>query len=258
MASPQSAHFTCPHIELAKNASPPIYQAKLTCDQVKSYPSDDNTKVSLQSICPPENFSHIVQLSDSCYAIYTEPNTGTPTGYTHVVQKSDSAWHCFCKACSKKSGATKQVKTKHLCLHLHLLFCHLSMSAEPIIAGPSQPAECLEEDNEMSTSRASTIKLNRSRSIPYPFPTSGLQFCQVMQQRWPTMFCPSETMCKLCDSRLAGLRLHPGQNVKDTSYIITPCCIFQQVEIKVKVCSNSKCKAMYQVWPIEQGEENTV
>jgi hypothetical protein len=50
------------------------------------------------------------------------------------------------------------------------------MSAQPTISGPSQPAECQEEDNEMSTSRASTIKLNRSRSIPYPFPSSGLQF----------------------------------------------------------------------------------
>ena len=172
-----SAHFTCPHVELAKNATPPIYQTKLTCDQVKSYPSDDHTKVSLQSICPPENFPHIVQFSDSCYAIYTEPNTGTPTGYTHVIKKLDNVWHCFCKACNKKSGATKP-----LCLHLHMLFCHLNMDARPTISVPSQYAKCQEEDNEISTSRASTIKLNRSRSIPYPFPSSGLQFCQVMQQ----------------------------------------------------------------------------
>jgi hypothetical protein len=74
MASPESVHFTCPHIELAKNACPPIYQTKLTCDQVKSYPSDDNTKVSLQSICPPENFPTL-----SSFQIHVMPFTLSQT-----------------------------------------------------------------------------------------------------------------------------------------------------------------------------------
>ena len=250
MASSEPSQFTCQHIKLSQAASNPVYQTKLTNEMIQSYPADSTTKTSLQSIQAPDNFFPIVQISPYCYVVYTSPNASSPTGYTHVFQDLDKSWRCSSKSCNKKSGSTKQLKVKPLCLHQHVLLCYLNVTPAVIIQQPSETAN--ELDETISTSRLSTIKLNSRRSIPYPFPASILQRCQSMSQ-WPTTFSPPDTVCNLCNSSLSGPRLHPGQNTRDVCYIITSSCLFQTVEIRVKVCSNSKCKAMFQVWPIEQG-----
>ena len=60
-------------------------------------------------------------------------------------------------------------------------------------------------------------------------------------------------MCDLCASPLSAGRRHPGQGPDDVSYLLTP-SIFSAVEIQVKFCTNKDCKAMHQVWPINQGK----
>ena len=76
------------------------------------------------------------------------------------------------------------------------------------------------------------------------------QYCTLVDLSDITCFVPSHTMCA---SLLSAGRLHPGQGPDDVSCLLTP-SIFRAVEIQVKFCTNKDCKAMHQVWPINQGK----
>ena len=255
MASASSISFSCQHVTLATHPSLPISQCNLDVHKIQTYKCDNLTKDTLTSISPPENFHHVVQLSHSCNAVFTYPNTTCPTGYTWHIQYSDEVWQCKSRSCNKKSGTAKQLKTKPICLHLHLLFCHLQLSSSnsspftiPSLSTPQEPPE-------ISVTRKSSVELNMKHSIPYPLPSTYIQACRSMDNSstWPNLFCPSDLNCKLCGALLSVPRRHPGQNTNYVQYLITPGCIFKPIDIKVKLCTNVQCHAMHQVWPVDQG-----
>ena len=197
---------------------------------------------------PPGDFRHVVEISQSCYAVYHGASQGpsNPTGYCHV-QKRDGLFRCTNKSYSKKVATVyKQFKLRTICPHLHFLFCVLKMSSDsgpvntvsPSTSGESSSATSttVTAEQEVSVSRGSTIKLNMRRVIPYPVPQEMLSACQSLRDV-PQCFMPSSTECELCGSPLLDCRRHPGQGQKDLSYLIIP-VIFISVEIKVKFCSN--------------------
>ena len=257
--------FSCEHCNLLKSFSMPTLAKNIHEDDIKSYKCDNSTqRLLLEAIEPPEDFRHVVEISQSCYAIYhhdgASQGPSNPTGYCHV-QKRDGLFRCTNKSCSRKSGNSKQLKLRTICPHLHILFCVLKLSSDsgpvntvsPSTSGESSTATSttVTAEQEVSVSRGSTIKLNMRRVIPYPVPQYMLSACRSLRDV-PQCFMPSSTECELCGSPLLDCRRHPGQGQEDLSYLITP-SIFLSVEIKVKFCSNKSCKAMHQAWPIDQG-----
>ena len=103
---------------------------------------------------------------------------------------------------TNRRGATKQVKTKSPCLHLHVLLCHFNMAPSTSTGTESfSSADQLHDGDRISITRQSTMSLNMSRNIPYPFLIAPMEYCQSMFQNWPTEFCPLETVCTLCPSQ---------------------------------------------------------
>ena len=255
--------FSCEHCNLLKSFSSPTLAKNLHEDDIKSYKCDNTTqRMLIEAIQPPDDFRHVVEISQSCYAVYHGASQGpsNPTGYCHV-QKRDGLFHCMNKSCSKKSGNSRQLKMRTICPHLRILFCVLKLSSDsgpvntvsPSTSGESSSATSttVTAEQEVSVSRGSTIKLNMRRVIPYPVPQEMLSACQSLRDV-PQCFMPSSTECELCGSPLLDCRRHPGQGQEDLLYLITP-VIFMSVEIKVKFCSNRSCKAMHQAWPIDKG-----
>ena len=180
-----------------------------------------------------------------------------PTGYCHVLKHSDGHWYCTSNSCKRKSGNSKQVKVRRICAHLHVLYCILRLSSiPPDTPSPSDASTVVSStldlmQDSLGVSRSSTISLNLKRKVPYPVPQEVLTACCDLSDI--SCFVPSQTMCDLCASLLSAGRRHPGQGPDDVSYLLTT-SIFRAVEIQVKFCMNKDCKAMHQVWPINQGK----
>ena len=98
--------FSCEHCNLLKSFSSPTLAKNLHEDDIKSYKCDNTTQRMLtDAIQPPDDFRHVVEISQSCYAVYHGASQGlsNPTGYCHV-QKRDGLFRCTNKSCSKKGG----------------------------------------------------------------------------------------------------------------------------------------------------------
>ena len=54
----------------------------------------------IDAIQPPDDFRHVVEISQSCYAVYHGASQGpsNPTGYCHV-QKRDGLFRCTNNSC---------------------------------------------------------------------------------------------------------------------------------------------------------------
>ena len=101
-----SIPFSCEHCNLLKSFSSPTLAKNLHEDDIKSYKCDNTTQRMLtNAIQPPDDFRHVVEISQSCYAVYHGASQGlsNPTGYCHV-QKRDRLFRCTNKSCSKKGG----------------------------------------------------------------------------------------------------------------------------------------------------------
>lgn len=202
----------------------------------------------------------MVKISEHCFAIFTEPSTSNPTGFCHVEMDGNGKLQCSNKNCNRKSGSSKQIKSKSICVHLHVLLCILKLpeqQQESSSTCSSASATAIDTptpdatDSGLSVSRTSSINLKLTKTIPYPVPKVILSACR-MQMSWPTSFLPQTQVCDLCGSLLSNGQRHPGQGRDDLSYLLTP-SIFQPVGIHMKFCSNQMCKAMHQVWPVDQG-----
>ena len=94
------------HCNLLKSFSSPTLANNLHEDDIKSYKRDNTTqRMLIDAIQPPDDFRHVVEIPQSCYAVYHGASQGLskPTGYCHV-QKRDGLFRCTNKSCSKKSG----------------------------------------------------------------------------------------------------------------------------------------------------------
>lgn len=263
--------FSCDHTNHVQSCSDPNFAKNLKEENIKLYKCDHATQTMLMdAIHPPQDFRHVVQISDDCYAVYHGASQGpsNPTDYCHV-QKTSGEWRCSNRSCIKKSVNSKQLKVRHICPRLHLLFCVLRLSStSPIPAdttlsstSSSTPSVAtststvIKEQETPSVGRSSTIALNMKRVIPYPLPREILSAGRGLTDDIPSSFVPCQSNCVLCGSPLSGGRKHPGQGREDLSYLITP-WIFRPVHIQVKICTNKDCKAMHQVWPIDKGKHH--
>ena len=248
--------FSCAHITATEKSSEPLSAKILTPEDIHVYKCDKATEEKLwQHLDPPEDFRHMVKVSEHSFAIFTEPSTSNPTGFCHVEMDGSGKLQCCNKNCNRKSGSGKQIKTKSICLHLHVLLCILKLpeQQQQASSASSTATDTAPDatDFGLSVSRTSSIKLSMTKTIPYPVPKVILNACR-MQKSWPTSFLPQAQVCDLCGSPLSNGQRHPGQGCDDLSYILTP-SIFQPVSIQVKFCDNHTCKAMHQAWPVDQG-----
>ena len=262
MASNTSFYFSCAHTEATRSFSDPSSAKNMTHEEIEMYKCDSSTKDLLLSIKPPQDFRHLVQISEHCYVVFTAPCTVNPTGYCHIQRQQDGDLLCLNSTCNRKTGNSKQIQSKKICLHQHVLFCILKLSLPdfpeavpfPPSTSSSDVASTVESSSSASTSvgRMSTLQLNLKRSIPYPVPQEFFRAHCKHGNNWPGCFIPQSSHCDLCGSALTAAQRHPGQGHNDLSYIVTRCS-FQPLEVKVKTCTNNNCKAMHQVWPVEQG-----
>jgi len=249
--------FSCARIAKTEKSSEPLSAKVLIVEDIEAYKCDKATEGKLlQHLDPPEDFRYMVKVSEHCFAIITEPSTSNPSGFCHV-EYGNGKLQCSNKNRSRKSGSGKQVKTISVCLHLHVLLCILKLPEEQQEASCSSVSSTTPHtapdatEFGLSASRTSSIKPNLSKTISYAVPQVTLKECR-MQTSWPTSFLPQAQVCDLCGSPLTNGQGHPGQGRDDLSYILTPWS-FQPVGIQVKFCSNQICKAMHQVWPVDQG-----
>ena len=125
--------FSCAHIAATEKSLEPLSAKILTPGDIKAYKCDKATEEKLlQHLDPPEDFRHMVKVSEHSFAIFTEPSTSNPTGFCHVEMDGNGKLQCCNKNCNRKSGSGKQIKTKSICLHLHVLVCILNRNRLPL------------------------------------------------------------------------------------------------------------------------------
>ena len=162
--------FCCEHCNILKPFSSPTLAKNLHEDDIRSHKCDNSTqRMLIDAIQPPEDFRHVVEITQSCYSVYHGASQGpsNPTGYCNV-QKRDGLFRCTNKSCSKKSDNSKQLKLRTICLHLHILFCVLKISSDsgpvntvlPSTSGESGSATSttVTAEQEVSVNRGSRIK----------------------------------------------------------------------------------------------------
>ena len=66
---------------------------------------------------------------------------------------------------------------------------------------------------------------------------------------WPEIFEPTETNCGLCNHVLGESCAHPGSRGK--SFLLMELNPFKEIRVLVKICTNTECSAMHQVFPYE-------
>ena len=71
----------------------------------------------------------VIRVSGSSYVVCGIPDTSATTGFVHVKSHNHTLL-CSVKNCRIFSGG-KQLKTRHVCLHVHLLSCSLGLWKVP-------------------------------------------------------------------------------------------------------------------------------
>ena len=125
--------FACDHTKLVKSSCHPTSAKNLTKEDIINYKCDNRTRTMLlETMHTPQEFRH-VQISRKCYAVFHEGSQrpSDPTGYCHILKYCDGQWFCTDNSFGKKSSNSKQLKVRHICAHLHTLFCPLRLSLIP-------------------------------------------------------------------------------------------------------------------------------
>lgn len=164
----------------------PSSAKNMTHEDILMFESDSSTRDLLLGINPPQDFRHMVQISEHCYVVFTVPSTVNPTGYCHFQRQQNGHWLCPNNTCNRKTNNSKQIKSKQTCFYLHVLFripklslpdipeaVHVPSTSSGNIASTVQSSGLSQDHsstNSGSTSvgRMSTVKLNLKRSIPNP------------------------------------------------------------------------------------------
>lgn len=278
-ASGQLDKFSCEHLDFAKESISSTASYCLTKELLDEYPGSSEVKSKMQLASDHAKqlgVSQVIRVSESSYAVCALPDTYAEIGFVHVkhVAKGD-AFRCSISQCAKLVGG-KQLKTRHVCLHLHLLFCctgswksnavaqtqyqqPISTSTSSVTSvGASLVPDSIDQEPSQtvissSVSRVSTVKLNVATRYPYHLPltvlnaarTADSKSCCDLDGGWPNEFIPKDVTCRLCGSILGQPRCHPGS--KGSAFLVTNGNPFLTVNIKVKMCSNKDCQAMHQV-----------
>ena len=161
--------FSCAHIAATDKSSEPLSAKILTPEDILAYKCDKVPEEKLwQHLDPPEDFRHMMKVAEHSFAIFTEPSTSNPTGFCHVEMDGNGKLQCCNKNCNRKLGSSKQIKTKSICLHLHVLLCILKLPEQQEEASCSSASSTAiaivtvpdATDFGLSVSRTSSIKLS--------------------------------------------------------------------------------------------------
>ena len=166
----------------------------------------------------------VVKVSEQSYAVKCLASASNPIGYTHVkVDKTQPTnLHCLTNECRGCQGATKQVKRKRSCVHMHSVILArrikegICQSEHEVV--DREDEESIETKNRsnflsietelqsLSITRASTLLLQMQRSIPYLIPITVLKATDTRSyQKLPLpVFEPTDVECSLCRGKLGN------------------------------------------------------
>ena len=256
--------FSCSHLEKVKDSMPSREEHHLNSEKLAEYPGGADilrNMTDAADYAKQLGVAQVIRVSESSYVVCGIPDTSATTGFVHVKSHNDTLL-CSVKHCQIFSGG-KQLKTWHVCLHVHLLSCSLDLwkVPSPAIASSTTPTAAVSTctSNETSSTiptssvaRTSTLKLNQATHYLYHTPLSVISashnadshtLCG-MDGGWPKEFTPVDVICRLCGSSLHPPRCHPGSQGK--AFLITNSNPFSPVNVKVRMCQNVACQAMHQ------------
>ena len=249
--------FSCPHVEKVKDSVPSREDHHLNLEKLAEYPGGADI---LRNMTDAADYAkqlgvpQVIRVSGSSYVVCGIPDTSATTGFVHVKSHNDTLL-CSMKHCQIFSGG-KQLKTWHVCLHVHLLSCSLDLwkVPSPAIASSTTPTAAVSTCTipTSSVARKSTLKLNQATHYPYHIPLSVISASRNADSRtlcgmdggWPKEFTAVDVICRVCGSRPHPPRCHPGTQGK--AFLITNSNPFLPVNVKVRMCQNVACQAIHQ------------
>ena len=144
-------------------------------------------------------------------------------------------------------------RAKRFCVHLHALFCvdvsvmsnpNSSLRLESSSESVPQIQPTTSSDFNIPLHRTNTLKFQSSRRIPCDIPPELLRQIDERNRgvdlQWSTHFFTQKENCGLCGRPLGEAAKHSGSD--GTAFLITSSVCFRKVEIRVKICPNTKCK----------------
>ena len=98
--------FSCEHCNLLKSFSSPTVTKNLHEDDIKSYKCDNTTqRMLIDAIQPPDDFRHVVEISQSCYAVYHGASQGPSNPRSILMCRREMDFSASrIRAVQKKSG----------------------------------------------------------------------------------------------------------------------------------------------------------
>ena len=124
--------FSCPHLEKVKDSVPSREEHHLNSEKLAEYPGGADI---LRNMTDAADYgkqlgvAQVIRVSESSYVVCGIPDTSATTGFVHVKNHNDTLL-CSVKHCRIFSDG-KQLKTRHVCLHVHLLSCSLGFVETP-------------------------------------------------------------------------------------------------------------------------------
>ena len=256
--------FSCPHLEKVKDSVPSREEHHLNSEKLAECPGGADilrNMTDAADYAKQLGVAQVIRVLESSYVVCGIPDTSATTGFVHVKNHNDTLL-CSVKHCRIFSGG-KQLKTWHMCLHVHLLSCSLGLRKvpSPAIASSTTPTVAVSTctSNETSSTiptssvaRTSTLKLNQATHYPYHIPLSVIS---------ASHNADSHTLCGVDggwpkESTLHPPRCHPGSQGK--AFLITNSNPFLPVNVKVRMCQNVACQAMHQPQVYDLGVHTVV
>lgn len=157
----QLDRFACEHLNKVKDSVGAKEEFHLTAEQINNYPGGADIQRKMEaantyakSLAVPQ----VVRVSETSYAVCSMPDTYAENGFVHV-KKVNGVFTCAVKNCRVLSGG-RQLKTRHVCLHLHLLSCSTGFWKTA-----SSNSTMTRSTSATSTSRDPTLTVSTSTTV---------------------------------------------------------------------------------------------
>ena len=167
--------FSCKHLDQVKQSVGAVKEYHLSPQQVSEYPggSDIHGKM-LDAVSHAKvlGVPQVIRVSETSYAVCGVPDTFAENGFVHLKQVN-AIFSCAVNNCRTITGG-KQLKSRNVCLHIHLLSCCLGLwKSSPLTSteGPTTTM-CSTTVNSSVSSPTSVLPSAASSSTP-PIPVSS-------------------------------------------------------------------------------------